>query len=397
MMREAWIVGAARTAIANFGGKLKDVPAVSLGAAAVSAALQRAGMPFSGVDDVILGNVIQAGQGQNPARQAAMRAGLPETVPAMTVNQVCGSGLKAVGLGAQAILAGAADVIVAGGMESMSQAPFVLSRARWGYRMGDGSLVDTMLHDGLWEIFENYHMGRSAEELARHYGISREQQDHFAWQSQIKTRAAQLAGRFVDEIAPLTIPRGHGRDDEVFDRDEFPRPDTTPEALAKLKTPFLDGGTVTAGNASGINDGAAAIVVMEASKARALGVSRPLAVIRSWATVGVAPAMMGMGPVGAVRKALDRCGTDLASIDLIESNEAFAVQALAVTMELGWDPERLNVNGGAIALGHPIGASGARILVTLLYEMQRRDARRGLATLCIGGGMGIAMVLERAC
>jgi acetyl-CoA C-acetyltransferase len=391
-MEEVAIVGAARTPIGSFGGSLADVPVPQLGATVIAAALERAGLSPHQVDEVIMGNVLSAGVGMNPARQAAMSAGLPETVPATTVNKVCGSGLKAVALAAQAITLGDAEVVVAGGMESMSRAPYLLPRARFGYRMGHGEVLDHMIKDGLWCALEDCHMGNTAENVARDYEISREDQDRFAYESHMKAARAWQEGRFAEEVVAVEV---QGRQGTMrVDRDEHIRPDTTMEKLARLRPAFANGGTVTAGNASGINDGAAAVVLASKRKVRELGLE-PLAWVKAYASAGVPPRIMGMGPVPAVRKVLERAGLSLGDIDLIEANEAFAAQSLAVGRELGWDWERVNVNGGAIALGHPIGASGARILVTLLYEMRRRQARRGLATLCIGGGQGIAMVVER--
>lgn len=390
-MREAVIVSAARTAIGSFNGTLSTVPAHELGAAVIRAVLDRAGVRPEMVDEVLMGQVLTAAQGQNPARQAALRAGIPATVPATTINKVCGSGLKTVALAAQAILAGDADIVVAGGQENMSMAPYALTQARSGYRMGHGELIDTMIKDGLWCAFEDCHMGITAENIAAEYGITREDQDAFAAASQAKAEAAIKSGRFKDEIVPVTVRTR--KSEVVFDTDEFPRFGTTVEALAKLRPAFKPDGTVTAGNASGINDGAAAVLVMSADKARELGLT-PMAVIRAYASAGVEPRIMGMGPVPATRKALARAGLTLDQIDLIEANEAFAAQALAVARELQFDMAKVNVNGGAIALGHPIGASGTRILVTLLYEMKRRKSRYGLATLCIGGGQGIAAVVE---
>ena len=393
-MKQAVIASAVRTPIGKFGGGLKDVPAPQLGALVVRQALSRCGIVPDAVDEVILGNVLQAGLGQNPARQAAIGADIPVDVPSYAVNKVCGSGLKAIVLATQAIALGDAAVVVAGGMENMSAAPFLLQHARWGYRMGDGALVDSMVRDGLWEIFNDYHMGLTAENLATEFAISRDQQDAFAAQSQARTAAAMAAGTFADEIVPVLVPRRKGDPACVY-LDEHPRPDTTAEALARLKPAFKDGGTVTAGNASGINDGAAAVVVLSADEAARRDIE-PLARVVAYASAAVDPSRMGIAPVPAVRKALDKAGLTLDSIDLVELNEAFAAQSLAVIGELGLDIERTNVHGGAIALGHPIGASGARILVTLLHAMRQRDARRGLATLCIGGGQGIAIIVERS-
>mgnify|MGYP000935234771 FL=1 len=391
-MREAVIVSAARTAIGSFGGTLSTVPAHELGAAVIRAVLDRAGVKPEMVDEVLMGQILTAAQGQNPARQAALKAGIPVSTPATSVNKVCGSGLKTVALAAQAIMLGDADIVVAGGQENMSLAPYALPQARYGYRMGHGQLVDTMIKDGLWCAFEDCHMGITAENIAEQYGISREEQDEFALSSQAKAEAAVKAGRFKDEIVPVTVQSR--KSEIVFDTDEFPRFGTTLEALAKLRPAFKKDGTVTAGNASGINDGAAAVLVMSADKAKELGLT-PMAVIRSYASAGVEPRIMGMGPVPATRKALARAGLTLDQIDLIEANEAFAAQALGVARELQFDFAKVNVNGGAIALGHPVGASGTRILVTLLHEMQKRQSRYGLATLCIGGGQGIAMIVER--
>ena len=392
-MKQAVIVSAVRTPIGRFGGALKDIPAPQLGALVVKEALSRCGVAPADVDEVIMGNVLQAGLGQNPARQAAIGAGLPVSVPSYTVNKVCGSGMKAITLATQAIALGDADVIVAGGMENMSAAPFLLDNARWGYRMGDGTLVDSMVRDGLWEIFNDYHMGVTAENLAAEFGISREDQDTFAAESQARTAAAMREGKFADELVPVLVPQRKG-DPVPVGQDEHPRPDTTIEALARLKPAFRKDGTVTAGNASGINDGAAAIVVTSAEGAAQRGIA-PLARVVAYASSAVDPSRMGIAPVGAVHKALDKAGLSLDDIDLVELNEAFAAQNLAVIRELGLDAERLNVHGGAIALGHPIGASGARIVVTLLHAMRQRGARRGLATLCIGGGQGIALIVER--
>lgn len=392
-MTDVVIVSAVRTAIGTFGGTLKDIPASELGAIVVKEALQRAGIEAGQVDEVILGNVLQAGQGQNPARQAAIKAGIPVEVPAMTINMVCGSGLRAVNLAAGMIASGEADIIVAGGIENMSQAPYALPGARWGMRMGDGQVVDIMIKDGLWDVFNDYHMGITAENLAQKYNISREEQDMFALESQKRAEKAIKEGRFREEIVPVRVPQKKGEPIE-FAQDEHPRFGTTLEALAKLRPAFKKDGTVTAGNASGINDGAAALVLTSSWKAEILGL-KPLAVVRSWAAAGVDPSIMGIGPVEATRKVLKRAGLTLADIDLIEANEAFAAQCLAVVKELELDLNKTNVNGGAIALGHPIGASGARILVTLLYEMQRRGSRYGLATLCVGGGMGVATIVER--
>jgi acetyl-CoA C-acetyltransferase len=385
------IAGAARTPVGAFNGALASLPAHALGEAAIRAALGRAKVAAAEVNEVVLGQILTAGEGQNPARQAAVAAGVPVESTAYSINQLCGSGLRAVALGAQAIRAGDSDIVVAGGQESMSQSPH-LAHLRNGVKMGNAEFVDSMIRDGLWCAFHGYHMGNTAENVAQRWQITREQQDQFALQSQNKAEAAQKAGRLKDEIAPVTVKSRKG--DVVVADDEYPRHGTTLDALAKLRPAFVKDGTVTAGNASGINDGAAAVVLMSAAAAGKRGVT-PLARIRAWATAGVDPAIMGSGPIPASRLALQRAGWSVDDLDLIEANEAFAAQACAVNKELGWNTERVNVNGGAIALGHPIGASGARVLVTLLYEMQRRDAKKGLATLCIGGGMGIAMCLER--
>jgi acetyl-CoA C-acetyltransferase len=388
------VVGAARTPIGSFGGQFAEIEAHALGRTAIAAALERCGIAPEAVDEVYMGNVLQAGQGMNPARQAALAAGIPVGTPATTINKVCGSGLKAVTLGVQALRCGDAEVIVAGGMESMSRAPYLLPKARFGYRMGDGELIDSMTHDGLTCALEGCHMGVTAENVAALYNISREEQDEFAARSQHLAAAAVASGRFKDEIVPVTVP---GKKGEVIsvETDEHPRPTTTPEGLAKLRPAFQRDGSVTAGNASGINDGAAALVLTTAARAAAQGL-RPLARIVAYASAGVEPRVMGLGPIPAVKKALARAGLNVRDLDLIEANEAFAAQLIAVARELDFDLERLNVNGGAIALGHPIGASGARILVTLLYELRRRGGRYGLATLCIGGGMGIACIVENA-
>lgn len=392
-MNRAVIVSATRTAIGSFGGGLSTTSAQTLGSVVIKEALKRANTSPELVDEVIMGCILQAGLGQNPARQASIVAGLGTEKPAMTINKVCGSGLKAVALAAQAVIAGDAEVVVAGGMENMSLAPYLLEKARTGYRMGHGELVDSMIRDGLWCAFNDVHMGITAENLAERYGITREEQDEFAAWSQNKAEKALTENRFAEEITPVSIPQRKG-DPIVFDRDEFPRPRVTAQALAKLHPAFKKDGTVTAGNASGINDGAAAVVVMSEAKAQQLGL-KPLAVIRSYASGGVDPAYMGLGPVPATHKALKKAGVAMGDIELIEANEAFAAQSLAVAKELGFERDRVNVNGGAIALGHPIGASGARILVTLLYEMQKRNTRLGLATLCIGGGQGVSMIVER--
>ncbi|WP_371364450.1 Acetyl-CoA acetyltransferase [Sporomusa rhizae] len=391
-MQEAVIVSAVRTAIGSFNGTLAPVSAADLGATVISAATTKAGIDKAAVDEVIFGNVLQAGLGQNPARQAAIKAGIPQEVPSYTINKVCGSGLKTVNLAAQSIMTGDADIVVAGGMESMSQAPYVLEKARWGYRMGDSKLIDVMIRDGLWCAFNDYHMGITAENVAALHGISREEQDQLAFESQTKAVKAIESGAFKEEICPVVIKNKKG--EIVFATDEFPKANTTLQSLAGLKPAFKKDGTVTAGNASGINDGAAALVIMSAAKAKELHL-QPLARIRSFASAGVDPSLMGVGPVPATRKALAKAGLTIGDIDLIEANEAFAAQFLAVGKELGFTKEKVNVNGGAIALGHPIGASGARILVTLLHSLKARNAKLGLATLCIGGGQGVATIVER--
>ena len=392
-MQDVVIVAATRTAVGSFQGALANIPAVDLGAAVIRQLLKQTGIDAAEVDEVILGQVLTAGAGQNPARQAAMNAGLPHAVPAMTLNKVCGSGLKALHLAAQAIRCGDAEVVIAGGMENMSLAPYVMPAARTGLRMGHGKLVDSMIQDGLWDAFNDYHMGITAENLVEKYGVTREAQDAFAASSQQKAIAAIEAGRLRDEITPVEIPQRKG-EPLVFDTDEQPRAGTTAESLAKLKPAFKKDGSVTAGNASSLNDGAAAVLLMSAEKAKALGLT-VLARIASYANAGVDPAIMGIGPVSATRRCLEKAGWTLDELDLIEANEAFAAQALSVGQELGWDQQKVNVNGGAIAIGHPIGASGCRILVTLLHEMIRRDAHKGLATLCIGGGQGVALAIER--
>jgi acetyl-CoA C-acetyltransferase len=392
-MTDIVIVSATRTAVGKFGGSLATVVAPDLGAIVIKAALERAGVAPEQVSDVIMGQVLTAGSGQNVARQASLKAGLPTAVPAMTINKVCGSGLKAVMLAANAIIAGEAEIVVAGGQENMSAAPHVLPGSRDGFRMGDAKLIDTMIVDGLWDVYNQYHMGVTAENVAKEYGITREEQDAFAALSQNKAEAAQKAARFDAEIVPVEIPQRKGEPLQ-FKTDEFVRHGVTAESLAGLKPAFSKEGTVTAANASGINDGAAAVVVMSAKKAEALGLT-PLARIKAYASGGVDPKVMGMGPVPASKRALERAGWSVGDLDLMEINEAFAAQALAVNRQMGWDTSKINVNGGAIAIGHPIGASGCRILVTLLHEMQRRDAKRGLASLCIGGGMGVALALER--
>lgn len=392
-MTEVVIVAAVRTPIGSFGGSLKDISTVDLGSLVIKNAIERAGLEPEQVDEVIMGNVLGAGLGQNVARQMSVHAGVPVTVPAFTINKVCGSGLKAVQLAVQAVLCGDAEVVVAGGAENMSQAPYILPNQRWGSRMGNATVVDTMLRDGLTDGLEDYHMGITAENVAEQYGITREDQDSFALQSQKRAVAAVESGRFKEEIIPVEIPQRRG-EPLVFDTDEFPRKDVSLEGLSKLRPAFQKDGSVTAGNSSGINDGAAAVVVMSAEKAKELGVP-VLATIKSYASAGLDPKVMGCGPIYASRKALEKAGLTVADLDLVESNEAFAAQACAVAKELNLDLEKVNVNGGAISLGHPIGASGCRILVTLLHEMQKRDAKRGLATLCIGGGMGTALIVER--
>jgi len=392
-MEDVVVVDAVRTAIGKFGGTLAEIPAHKLGARVIAALLERTGVDPARVDEVIMGQVLTAGAGQNPARQAAIAAGLPVDVPAMTINKVCGSGLKSVQLAVQAIRCGDAEIIVAGGQESMNLAPHVLPGSRTGMRMGDWKLVDSMINEGLWDIFNDYHMGCTAENLVDRYNLTREEQDAFSAGSQQKAEAAQKANRFAEEIIPIEIPR-RKQPALVFDTDEFPRHGTTAESLAKLKPAFRPDGTVTAGNASGINDGAAVVLVTSARVARELGLE-PLATIAAYSNAGVDPAYMGIGPVPATRRCLDKAGWSVDDLDLIEANEAFAAVSLAVGRELGFDNDKVNVNGGAIALGHPIGASGTRILVTLLHEMRKRDVRKGLATLCIGGGQGVALAVER--
>ncbi len=385
------ITAARRTAIGAFLGGLSSLPAHRLGATVLRALLDQTGVKAEEISEVILGQVLTAAQGQNPARQAVIAAGFPDSVPAWGINQVCGSGLRTVALGCQAIAQGDSAIVIAGGQENMSLAPHA-AHLRNGVKMGNATFTDTMVHDGLWDIFNDYHMGTTAENVARKFSISREEQDVFAAASQQKAGRAMEAGKFSDEIVPVTVPGRKG--DTIVEKDEFPRPDTTAEGLAKLRPAFSKDGTVTAGNASGINDGAAAVMLMRRAEASRRGLS-PLASVRSWAHAGVAPEIMGTGPIPATRKALEKAGWEIGSLDLIEANEAFAAQAIAVNRELGWDTAKVNVNGGAIALGHPIGASGCRVLVTLLHEMQRRDAKHGLATLCIGGGMGVALCVER--
>jgi acetyl-CoA C-acetyltransferase len=390
-MSDVVIVSAARTPVGSFSGAFGSLPAHELGRVAISGALERAGLAAAEVSEVIMGQILAAGQGQNPARQASIHAGVPKEVPAYGVNILCGSGLKSVALGYQAIKNGDSAIVVAGGQESMSMAPHC-AYLRQGQKMGGLELVDTMLKDGLWDAFHGYHMGQTAENVAQQWQITRDEQDRFACASQNKAERAMSAGKFKDEIVPVTVKTRKG--DVIIDTDEYPRAGTTVEALAKLRPAFAKDGTVTAGNASGINDGAAAVVLMTAAEAKRRGLT-PLARIVSWAQVGVDPAIMGTGPIPASRRALEKAGWKPGDLDLIEANEAFAAQAIAVNKDMGWDTEKVNVNGGAIAIGHPIGASGARILTTLLHEMQRRDARKGLATLCIGGGMGIAMCVAR--
>ncbi|MDR2182910.1 MAG: acetyl-CoA C-acetyltransferase [Clostridiales bacterium] len=393
-MKDIVIASAARTPIGSFGGCFQNIGAVQLGTVAAKAAMERAGIEPSMVDEVIFGNVLQAGLGQNVARQIAIAAGIPEDMPSFTVNKVCASGLKAVMLAAQAVACGEAEIVLAGGTENMSAAPFLLPNLRSGHKMGNTELIDTLVADGLTDVFNKYHMGITAENLVEQFGITREKQDEFAAASQQKAQAAIADGRFADEIAPVAMTDRRGGVLPPVDTDEYPRAGTTAQSLAKLRPAFKKDGSVTAGNASGINDGAAAVVVMSRAKADELGIE-PLATIKSYAAAGVNPAVMGLGPVPATRKALEKAGLALADLDLIESNEAFAAQSIAVMTELGLDAAKINVNGGAIALGHPIGASGARILVTLLYEMRRREAKTGLATLCVGGGQGVAMIVEK--
>jgi acetyl-CoA C-acetyltransferase len=392
-MTDIVIVAAARTAVGKFGGSLAKTPAADLGAAVIRSLLERSGLAGDQISEVILGQVLQAGTGQNPARQAVIKSGLPQSVPAMTINKVCGSGLKAVMLAAQAIRDGDAEIVIAGGQESMSLSPHVLHGSREGQRMGDWKMQDSMILDGLWDVYNQYHMGITAENVAKKYGVTREQQDALALASQQKAAAAQDAGKFKDEIVPFSIPQKKG-DPVVFENDEFINRKSNAEALAGLRPAFDKAGSVTAGNASGLNDGAAAVLVMSATKADQLGL-KPLARIASYANAGLDPAFMGMGPVPASKRALERAGWKPADLDLLEINEAFAAQACAVHNEMGWDTSKVNVNGGAIAIGHPIGASGCRILVTLLHEMQRRNAKKGIASLCIGGGLGVALTVER--
>ena len=393
-MTDIVITHALRTGIGKFGGTIAKIPAPELGATVIRALLLQSGIKPEQISEVILGQVLAAGSGQNPARQAAIKAGLPHSVPAMTINKVCGSGLKAVMLAAQAVSCGDADIVIAGGQENMSASPHVLLGSRDGFRMGDAKLVDTMIVDGLWDVYNQYHMGTTAENVAKKYEISRAQQDEFAVASQNKAEAAQKAGKFKDEIVPVMIPQRKG-DPVAFATDEFVKAGTTLESISGLRPAFAkEGGSVTAANASGLNDGAAAVVVMSAERAAAMGY-KPLATIKAFASSGVDPAIMGMGPVPASRRALEKAGWKPADLDLMEINEAFAAQACAVNKEMGWDTAKINVNGGAIALGHPIGASGCRVLVSLLHEMARRNSKKGLASLCIGGGMGVALAVER--
>ena len=392
-MTDIVIVGAVRTAIGKFGGTLAKTPAPELGATVIRALLQKSGVKPEEISEVILGQVLTAGSGQNPARQALIKSGLPSAIPAMTINKVCGSGLKALMLAAQAVQCGDADIVIAGGQENMTAAPHVLPGSRDGIRMGDGKLVDTMIVDGLWDVYNQYHMGTTAENVAKQYGISRGQQDEFAVASQNRAETAQKAGKFKDEIVPVMIPQRKG-DPVAFDQDEFIKTGTTLQSISGLKPAFSKDGSVTAANASGINDGGAAVLVMSAENAAKRGL-KPIAKIRAFASSGVDPSVMGMGPVPASRKCLEKAGWKASDLDLMEINEAFAAQACAVNKEMGWDTSKINVNGGAIALGHPIGASGCRVLVTLLHEMGRRNAKKGLASLCIGGGMGVALAVER--
>lgn len=391
-MRRVVLAGAVRTSIGKFGGTLAGMPVVQLGKVVIAEALKRTGIPGEAVDEVIMGNVLQSGLGQGTARQAAVYAGIPHSVPAMTVNRICGSGLEAVNLAAAKILAGDGDIIVAGGMENMSAAPYVLDKVRWGQRMGNGELVDIMIKDALTDAFNHYHMGITAENIAEKFKIGREEQDEFAAHSQQKAEKALQDGRFTDEIVPVEVSISK-KEKKIFDTDEYPRAGVTAEGLAFLKPAFKEDGTVTAGNASGINDGAAAVIVMEAERAKELGV-QPMAEVVSYASAGVDPKIMGVGPVYSTRKALNKAGLNMEDMDLIEANEAFAVQSLAVGKLLNWNAEKVNVNGGAIALGHPVGASGTRILVTLLHEMKKRNSEYALATLCVGGGMGVSTIVK---
>ena len=392
-MREVVIIGAARTPVGAFGGALSSLSAVDLGVIAAKEAIKRAGIKPELIDEVLIGNILSAGLGQNPARQVAINSGIPDTTSALTINKLCGSGLRTVSMGAQFIMLGDAEVVLAGGIESMSNAPYLLTKTRWGQKMGDGEIVDSMIKDALWDKFYDIHMGITAENIAEQWNISREEQDEFALQSQQRTEQAQKSGRFKDEIVPVEIPQRKG-EPLVIDTDEYPKQGVTIEKLAKLKPAFKKDGTVTAGNASGINDGAAMLILTTKEKAEELGI-KPLATIKSYASAALDPRIMGYGPVPATKKALATIGMNIEDIDLIEANEAFAAQSLAVVKDLSLDPNKVNVNGGAIALGHPVGASGARILVTLLYEMAKRDAKTGLATLCIGGGQGTSLIVER--
>ncbi len=391
-MEDVVIVAAGRTPVGKFGGTLAKIPAAELGAHVIRQLLAKTGIDPASVSEVIMGQVLTAGAGQNPARQAVIKGGLPDMVPAQTINMVCGSGLKATHLAAQAIKCGDADIVIAGGQENMSASPHVLNGSRDGFRMGDAKLVDTMIVDGLWDVYNQYHMGVTAENVARKYEVSRAEQDEFALQSQLKAETAQKEGKFKDEIIPVEIPSKKGA--ITFDTDEYPKHGSTLDALSGLRPAFNKEGTVTAGNASGLNDGAAAVIMMSASKAKELGLT-PLARIKAYSSAGLDPSIMGMGPVSATKLCLQKAGWTHEDVDLMEINEAFAAQAIAVNKEMGWDTSKINVNGGAIALGHPIGASGCRVLVTLLHEMVRRDAKRGLASLCIGGGMGVALAVER--
>jgi acetyl-CoA C-acetyltransferase len=391
-MEDVVIVAALRTAVGKFGGTLSKISAAEMGASVIKALLEKTGVDPASISEAILGQVLTAGAGQNPARQAVIKAGLPDMVPAFTINKVCGSGLKATHLATQAIRCGDADIIIAGGQENMSASPHVLNNSRDGFRMGDAKLVDSMIVDGLWDVYNQYHMGVTAENVAKKYEVSRQDQDEFALASQQKAEAAQKAGRFKDEIVPLEIPQRKGT--LTFDTDEYPKHGTTIESLSALRPAFSKEGTVTAGNASGLNDGAAAVMMMSAKRAEQLGL-KPLARIKAYSSAGLDPSIMGMGPVSATKLCLQKAGWTHEDLDLMEINEAFAAQAIAVNRQMGWDTSKINVNGGAIALGHPIGASGCRILVSLLHEMERRDAKRGLASLCIGGGMGVALAVER--
>jgi len=391
-MESVVIVSAARTAVGKFGGAFNNVPATDMGASVIRSLLERTGVNGADINEIILGQVLTAGVGQNPARQSAIKAGLPIEVPAMTMNMVCGSSLKAVMLGSQSIKSGDAEIVIAGGQENMSMSPHVLNGSRNGQRMGDWKMIDSMIVDGLWDVYNDYHMGVTAENVAKQYGISRQDQDEFALASQNKAEAAQKAGKFVDEIVPYTIKGKKG--DVVVSADEYPRHGTTLDLLSGLRPAFDKAGTVTAGNASGINDGAAMVMLMSASKAKALGL-KPLATIKAYSSTGIDPRIMGVGPISACKRCLELAGWEIRDLDLMEINEAFAAQAIAVNREMNWDTSKVNVNGGAIAIGHPIGASGARVLVSLLHEMVRRDAKKGMTSLCIGGGMGVALAVER--